>query len=84
MDEEKLPAELKLKMMQVEKEINDSMPKKFDWNRGIFNAIIAAIAFFVVGIVARAPIFSSLGFALCGAVTGLLVGATTKPKRHGR
>lgn len=84
MDEEKLPAELKLKIMQAEKEINDAMPKKFDWNRGLFNAVIAAIAFFVVGVIARAPIFSSLGFALCGAVTGLMVGAMNKPKRHDR
>ena len=84
MDEEKLPAELKLKIMQAEKEINEAMPKKFDWKRGVFIAILTGFAFFAVGIVARAPIGSAVGFALCGAVTGLLVGAMNKPKRYDR
>ena len=84
MNEEKIPAELKLKLMEAEKNINESIPPRFNWKRGGMIAAFTCIAFFLFGMFARAPIGSSLGFALCGAITGLLVGATHKPKRYDR
>ena len=81
-DQDKIPAELKLKLLQAEKEINESIPSRFDWQRGGFICALTAGAFFIVGIIARAPIFSALGFAVCGGITGLLVGATHKPRRY--
>lgn len=82
MDEEKLPAELKLELLQAEKAISETMPKIPDWQRGWLTAAIAGAAFFAFGILARAPIVSSLGFALIGAITGLLVGAYRKPGKY--
>ena len=84
MDEEKLPAELKLELLQAEKAISETMPKIPDWQRGFLTAAIAGAAFFAFGLLARAPIASSLGFALVGAVTGLLVGAYRKPGKYGK
>lgn len=83
-DEEKIPAELKLKLLEAEKQINESLPKGPNWQNGIMTAALTGIAFFAVGIVARAPIFSSLGFAMIGAVTGLLVGAYRKTPANGK
>lgn len=74
MNEEKIPAQLKLELLKAEEKINKSMPKVPDWQRGWLTAAIAGAAFFAFGLVARAPIASSLGFALIGAITGLLVG----------
>ena len=82
MDEEKIPAQLKLELLKAEKEINENMPKVPDWQRGFLTAAIAGAAFFAFGVLARAPITSSLGFALVGAVTGLLVGAYRKPGKY--
>ena len=82
MDEEKLPAELKLELLQAEKDISETMPKVPDWQRGFLTAAIAGAAFFAFGILARAPIVSSLGFAFIGAITGLLVGAYRKPGKY--
>ena len=84
MDEEKLPAELKLKIMQAEKEINEAMPKVPDWKNGRLTAVITGAAFFAVGIASSVPIASALGFAAIGTVVGLLVGAMNKPKRYDR
>lgn len=84
MDEEKIPAELKLKLMEAEKEVNDALPPRFDWKRGVLISILTCGAFFAVGLLFRAPIGSAIGFAICGAITGLLVGATHKPKRYDR
>ena len=84
MDEEKIPAQLKLELLKAEKEINENMPKVPDWQRGSLTAVIAAAAFFAFGMLARAPITSSLGFALVGAVTGLMVGAYRKPGKYGK
>lgn len=81
-DQDKIPAELKLKLLQAEKEINEAIPPRFNWQRGGLICALTGGAFFIVGILARAPIFSALGFAVCGAITGLLVGATHKPKRY--
>ena len=82
MDEEKIPAHLKLELLKAEKEISETMPKVPDWQRGWLTAAIAGAAFFAFGMLARAPITSSLGFALVGAVTGLLVGAYRKPGKY--
>ena len=84
MDEEKIPAQLKLELLEAEKKINETMPKIPDWKRGYLTAVLTCAAFFAVGIAARAPIGSSLGFALIGAVTGLLVGAYRKPGQYGK
>lgn len=81
-DEEKIPAQLKLELLKAEKEISENMPKVPDWQRGWLTAAIAGAAFFAFGLVARAPIVSSLGFALIGAITGLLVGAYRKPGKY--
>lgn len=83
MDEEKIPAELKLKLLEAEKEINESIPQRFNWKRGAMVAAFTCIAFFLFGIF-FAPIGSAIGFSICGAITGLLVGATHKPKRYVR
>lgn len=82
MDEEKIPAHLKLELLKAEKDISENMPKVPDWQRGFLTAAIAGAAFFAFGMLARAPITSSLGFALVGAVTGLLVGAYRKPGKY--
>ena len=82
MDEEKIPAHLKLELLKAEKDISENMPKVPDWQRGWLTAAIAGAAFFAFGMLARAPITSSLGFALVGAVTGLLVGAYRKPGKY--
>ncbi len=84
MDEEKIPAQLKLELLKAEKEISENMPKVPDWQRGFLTAAIAGVAFFAFGLLARAPITSSLGFALVGAITGLLVGAYRKPGKYGK
>ena len=75
MDEEKVPAALKLKLLEAEKQLNETLPRGPNWRNGILTAILTAIAFFAVGIVARAPIGSALGFAITGGITGLFVGA---------
>ena len=82
MNEEKIPAQLKLELLKAEEEINKSMPKVPDWQRGWLTAAIAGAAFFAFGLLARAPLTSSLGFALVGAITGLLVGAYRKPGKY--
>lgn len=82
MNEEKIPAQLKLELLKAEEEINKSMPKVPDWQRGWLTAAIAGAAFFAFGLLVRAPIASSLGFALIGAITGLLVGAYRKPGKY--
>ena len=82
MDEEKIPAHLKLELLKAEKDISENMPKVPDWQRGFLTAAIAGAAFFAFGMLARAPITSSLGFALVGAVTGLLVGAYRTPGKY--
>ena len=82
MDEEKIPAHLKLELLKAEKDISENMPKDPDWQLGFLTAAIAGAAFFAFGMLARAPITSSLGFALVGAVTGLLVGAYRKPGKY--
>ena len=84
MEEDKIPAQLKLELLKAEEEINKSMPKGPDWKRGYLTAILTLFAFFAVGVAARAPIGSSIGFALIGGVTGLLVGAYRKPGRYGK
>ena len=83
-DEEKIPAQLKLELLKAEEEINKSMPKIPDWKRGSLTAVLTLFAFFAVGVAARAPIGSSIGFALIGAITGLLVGAYRKPGKYGK
>ena len=84
MDEEKIPAQLKLELLEAEKKINETMPKIPDWQRGKITAILTCAAFFAFGLLAKAPISSAIGFALVGAVTGLLVGAYRKPGKYGK
>ena len=84
MSEEKIPAALKLQLQQVEENVNKSMPKGPDWKRGYVTAFIAGAAFFAFGIAARAPLGSSIVFALIGAITGLLVGAYRKSGQDGK
>lgn len=83
-DEEKIPAEIKLRLLEAEKDINENLPQGPDWKHGAVTAILTGIAFFAVGVAAKAPILSSLGFALVGAVVGLLVGAYRKIADNGK
>ena len=84
MEEDKIPASLKLKLMEAEKQVNETMPKGPNWRRGLQTAILTGIAFLAVGIAAKAPILSSLGFAFVGAITGLMVGAYRKIADNGK
>ena len=84
MEEDKIPASLKLKLMEAEKQVNEAMPKGPNWRRGCQTAVLTAIAFFAFGVAAKAPLFSSIGFALVGAVVGLLVGAYRKITDNGK
>ena len=84
MSEEKIPAALKLQLQQAEENVNKSMPKGPEWKRGYLTAVIAGVAFFAFGIAARAPLGSAIGFALIGAITGLLVGAYRKTGKNGK
>ena len=84
MDEEKISAELKHKLLEAEEQVKSAMPPGPDWKRGMLTGVFAFAAFFIFGLLSRAPVLSSLGFALVGGVTGVLVGAYRKPQRYGR
>ena len=84
MEEDKIPASLKLKLMEAEKQVNEAMPKGPNWRLGCQTAVLTGIAFFAFGIAAKAPLFSAIGFAIIGAVVGLLVGAYRKIADNGK
>jgi len=75
MADEPLSAELKAKLRKVETDAEKEARKRFDWRRGGGTALLAFITFFLFGFIARAPLSSSLGFALVGALCGFCVGA---------
>lgn len=78
-DQEKLSPELKLKLLMAEKEVEENMPKNnFNTPRAILNGTLCLVAFFVVGLLCKAPIGSAIGFAVIGGIVGILVGGIRK------
>ena len=83
MDEpEKLPAELRLELLEAEQQIEKNMPEPFfKWQRGIATAVLTGFAFAGFGFFSRAPLGSTIAFAFIGAAVGFCVGSCKRPPR---
>ncbi|MBR7156293.1 MAG: hypothetical protein IKD22_05615 [Lentisphaeria bacterium] len=78
-EQEKLSPELKLQLLMAEKEVEENMSQSnFNIQRAALNGVLCLIAFFVVGLLCKAPLGSAIGFGVIGGIVGIMVGGVRK------